>query len=163
MLEKGSQDPFEGQNLRPVVHEREHVDPERILELGMLVQLVQDDGREFAFFQFDHDPDAVPVRFVPDVGNAFQAFLLHQLGNLFEQLGFVHLVRKFGDDDSRPIPLLIRFHVRFCADGQQPPPVFISVPDALGSIDESGRGKIRTRDHVHQFRQRRGRVLEDVE
>ena len=163
MLEKGRQDTLEIQNLGPVIHEREHDDAERILELGMLVQLVQDDGRKLAFLEFDHHADAVPVRFIPNVGNAFHAFLLHQLGNFLQQLGLVHLVRNFGHDDARPVPLFIRFHVRPGADGQQPSPVFIGVFDALRAIDESGRGKIRTRDHAHQVRNRRPGILKKVD
>ena len=46
-----------------------------------------------------HDADAVAVRLVAQVGDALDALLADQLGDLLDQPRLVDLVRDLGDDD----------------------------------------------------------------
>ena len=56
--------------------------------------------------ELDDDAHAVPVRFVAQVGDAFDALVLDQLGDGLDELGLVDLVGDLVDDDALP-PLLL--------------------------------------------------------
>ena len=49
--------------------------------------------------EVDDDAHAVAVGLVADVGDALDALLAHQLGDLLDQLGLVDLVGDLGGDD----------------------------------------------------------------
>ena len=72
---------------------------ERFLHLRELVEVVQNQLGLFAALDFDDDAHAVAVGFVAHVGDAFDLFVLHQLGDALDQPGFVDLVGDFGDHD----------------------------------------------------------------
>ena len=83
---------FQVQHPGMAINQRQHNNPKRILELGMLVQLVQHHFRLDIAAQFNNDPHALPIGFIPKVGNAFQGFILHQFGNIFNQPCLVDLI-----------------------------------------------------------------------
>jgi hypothetical protein len=80
------------ENARLAVDQRHHVHAEAVLQLRELEQVVEDDLRDFAALQLDHDAHAGLVRFVAQVGNALEALFAHELANPDEQIGLVHLV-----------------------------------------------------------------------
>ena len=80
--------------------------PKRRLQLGVLVEIVEDDLRNLAAAQLDHDAHAVAVGLVAKVGDALDGLLAHQLGDLLEQPGLVDLIRDLGDDDGELVALL---------------------------------------------------------
>ena len=47
----------------------------------------------------DHDAHAVAIAFVAEVGDALDLLVAHEIGDLLDEAGFVHLVRKLGDDE----------------------------------------------------------------
>ena len=50
-----------GSTLRPAADDRQHDDAERGLQLGVLVEVVEDDLGHLAALQFDDDPHPVAV------------------------------------------------------------------------------------------------------
>ena len=72
---------------------------EGFLHLGVLEEIVEDELRFLAALQLDDDAHAFAGGFVAHVGDAFDLFGLHEFGDALDQLGFVDLVRDFGDDD----------------------------------------------------------------
>ena len=94
------------EDLRPASDDREHDDPERRLQLRVLVQIVQHDVGHLAPAELDHDPHAVAVRLVPQIGDALDHLLAHQLGDLLDQPRLVDLVGNLGDDDRDAIAFL---------------------------------------------------------
>ena len=54
-------------DLRLLVYQSQHNDAECILELGMLVQLIQDHIGIGVLAQFNDHPDALSVGLVPDI------------------------------------------------------------------------------------------------
>src|SRR5437870_2267212 len=104
---------LEVDDLRAAVDERQHDDPEARLHLGVLVELVQDDLRDPAATQLEHDPDPLPVRLVANLRDALELLLLHELGDLLDEARLVHLVGQLADDDGlAPTPQLLG--VRLC-------------------------------------------------
>ena len=80
--------------------DREHDHAERRLQRRVLVEVVQDAEHLGLALQLDHDAHPVAVGLVPQVGDAFQLSLRHQLGDLGHQGRLVHCVGKLVDDDA---------------------------------------------------------------
>ena len=64
-----------------------------------LNKIVEDELGFFAALELDDDAHAFAGRFVAHIGDAFEFFGLHQLGDALDEAGFVDLVGDFGDDD----------------------------------------------------------------
>ena len=60
---------------------------------------------DLAALELDHDPDALAVGLVAQVGDALDRLLAHQLGDPLDQPRLVHLVRDLGDDDRLAVAL----------------------------------------------------------
>jgi len=80
-----------------IVDDGEENDAEGGLQLGMLIELVQDGHGNFTLFQLNDDPHAFPVGFVADRGNALDLFFFDQLNNVLDEAGFVDLIGDLGD------------------------------------------------------------------
>jgi len=97
------QDRLQRQRLGLAVDERQHVHVERGLERRVLEEVVQDLVGVRVALDLDVHPHAVAVRLVAKVGDAVDLLVLHEIGDLLEQRGLVHLVRQLGDDDRHPV------------------------------------------------------------
>src|SRR5262249_55820270 len=89
-------------DLRSATDQRQHDDAESGLHRRVLVELVDDDLRDVAAAQLEHDPDAFAARLVPALGNAIDLPVADQLADLLDERRLVHLVGQFGDDDGLP-------------------------------------------------------------
>ncbi len=94
-------------HLRPAADDGEHDDAEAQLQLGVLVEVVENHLRHFAALQLDDDPHAVTIRLVAKVGDPFDGFFPHELGNAFDQFGLVDLIGNLGDDNRLAVPLFV--------------------------------------------------------
>ena len=102
------------QRLRYAVDQRDHVDPERRLHRGVLVELVEHDLRDGVALELDDEPHPALVRVVLEVGDPGQLLLADQVGDLGHQATVAALldhVRELGDDDGL-LALLERLDVR---------------------------------------------------
>src|SRR5262249_45368774 len=116
---------------------------ERLLHRCQFVQVVQHDIGNGVSFQLDHDPHAFAVRFVAQIRNAFDLFVVDKLGDSFDQLGLVDLVGNFGHDDRHSLagfPDAIDGRSRTHDD--RAPALLIGLPDALLAIYETAGWKI---------------------
>ncbi len=98
----------QAQDLRPAADDRQHDDAEARLQRRVLVEVVEDDLRHFPALELDDDPHALAVRLVAQVGDAFDGLLADQIRDALDQLGLVDLIRNLGEDDRRPVALLVR-------------------------------------------------------
>ena len=89
-----------------LVHDGQEDDAEGVLELGVLVEVVQDDLGRLALLDVEDDAHAVAVALVADVGEALDALLLHELGDLLDEPGLVDLVGDLRDHDRLAVALL---------------------------------------------------------
>ena len=80
--------------------QRDDVGAERGLQIGEAPELVQHDVGDGIALQLDDDAHALAVALVPQVGDALDPLLAHQLGDLLDQHALVHLVGD-GRDDER--------------------------------------------------------------
>ena len=115
----------------------------------MLEQVVQDDLGVVVLGDLDDHPHAVAVGLVPQVGDAFDFFVPDQLGDLLDQLGFVHLVGQLGDDDALAV-LLVDFHARLGLHANRAAARGIGLVDAFAAQNEAAGGEIGPLDELHQ-------------
>jgi hypothetical protein len=106
VLEEDRDQVLEVAELRLAVDQRDHVDAERVLQLGLLVEVVEHDLGHLAALELDHDAHARLVGLVLDVADALQLLLVHQLGHPLEQVLLVHLVGDLVDDDRLALALV---------------------------------------------------------
>jgi hypothetical protein len=91
------------QGARHLVDEREHVGAEGRLQLGVLVEVVEHDLGDGV--TLEHDDQALagaPGGLVADVGDAGQAPVPDQLGDLLREHVGVDLIGQLGDDQADP-------------------------------------------------------------
>ena len=140
----------EVEHLRLAVHKGKHDDAEGILQLGVLVELVQDDVRVHVLLELDDDAHAVAVGFIPEVGNALHALVMHKLRDLFHKARFVHLVRDLRDDDAA-LAAVHLLDLRLCAHHDAAAAGAVGLADARRAHDGCSRGEVRAGDVGHEF------------
>ncbi len=149
------------EHLGLVVDQGDVDDPEGHLHLGLLEQVVEDDLWRDVAAKFDDDAHAVAVRFVAQVGDAFDALVLDQLGDGLDEVGLVDLVGDLVDDDALPpLPLLhagLGPHLDLAAPGA------VGLDDAPDAVDSASGREIRRLDELHQVPDLGLRVLDDVD
>ena len=129
------------------VDDRQQDHAEGDLHLRELVQIVQDDFGLLAALQLEDDAHAVAVALVADLGDAFEPLLVDQARRVFDQAGFVDLVRKLHHDDR----LAILAHVLGLRHGAQldgAAAVREVVVNALPAQNDAAGREIGTRHHL---------------
>ena len=154
MIDETPENVRQAQLARLPVHDGQHDHAEVDLELGVLVEIVEDHLGLLAALQLEDDAHAVAIAFVANLGNAFQPLLVHQAGGRFDQARLVHLVRNFGDDNCLAV-LAELFDGGLGAQLERAPALGEVIQDALASENESAGGEIRTLHQVDDFAQMR--------
>ncbi len=148
--------------LRLAAVQRQHVDPERGLQRGKAVELVQGHVARRVPLQLDHHAHAVAVALVAQVADAFDLLLAHQLGDLLHHGGLVHLEGDLGDDDGFAITLG-GFDRGLAAHDHRPPPGHQRSPCAGAADDLAAGGEVRPRHDLQQALQVGGGVVDQGE
>ena len=147
---------------RTVVVDHEHVAAECGFELGGGEELVQDHARHGAALDVDDDADAdLLVGFVAEAGDAGDALLLHDVGDLLDEEFLVQRVRDLGHDDLFAVALLHDLGLR--ADLQDGVAGFVEGADGVDAADDAAGGEVGAGEVLHEVADRGGRVLEQVD
>ena len=104
VIDEFAQELQQPQFARLAVDNRQHDHAEIHLQLGVLVEVVQDHLGLFTALQFEHNAHAVAVALVANLRNTFDPLLVHQFGGLGDHPRLVHLERDLGNDDRLAIP-----------------------------------------------------------
>ena len=134
----------------PVV-EGDHVGAEGGLEVGVLVELVEDDGAGLGvLLELDDDADAVlEAGFVADVGDALDDAGLDELGHLGDHGGLVDHVGDGGDEDGLALAFLD--DLGLAADGDGAAAGLVHRLDAGAAADERAGGEVGALDELHEL------------
>ena len=140
------------QRPRHVVDQRHRVDAERRLHRGVLVELVEHDLRDHAALELDHDPHALAVGLVAQVGDLGDLLLVDELGDLADQAAVAALLDHEGQlgDDDRLLALAdvlgvgARTHAHAAAAG------LVGLADAGDAEDHAAGREVRALDVLHQ-------------
>ena len=157
-------DVAQGEDLRLglVIHQRQHIDGEGGLQLGLCKQAVEYHLRIGVPLQLDDDPHTVAVRLVPDVGDALQTLVLHLIGHALDEHPLIHLIRQLRDDDAGAVVAEL---LELVAGPHHHPATAGGVggPDAAASHDKATGGEVGTLDIGHQVRQRGIGIIQHVD
>src|SRR4030042_3487227 len=145
ILNKEMEHLFEREGFWLILMDGQENDPERGLHLGVFIKLVEDALRHLIPFQFDHHPHPVPIRFVPDIGNPLDCFLLNQFSDSFNELGFIGLIGKLVDNDIFTFSFSIPLNDRPGSKLDDALSVFISLTASLFTINDPSCREVRSR------------------
>ena len=111
--------------------------------------------------KLDDDAHAIAVRFVAQVGDAFDALVLDQLGDGLDEVGLVDLVGDLVHDDALPpLPLLhagLGPHLDLAASSA------VCLDDAADAVDRASGREIWRLDELHQVPDLGLRMLDDMD
>ena len=140
------------QRPRHVVDQRDRVDAERRLHRGVLVELVQHDLRDHAALELDHDPHALAVGLVAQVGDLGDLLLADELGDLLDQAAVAALLDHEGQlgDDDRLLAVADVLGVRPRAHAHAAAAGLVGVADAADAEDHAAGREVRALDVLHQ-------------
>lgn len=133
------------------VDQRHHVHAEGVLQLGQLVEVVEDHLGHFAALQFDHQAHAGLVRLVLDMADALDLLFVHQLGHALLQRLLVDLVGQLVNDDGLALALVDVLEVALGTHHHAPAPRAVAFLDAVDAVDDAGRGEVRRGNDLHQL------------
>ena len=103
------------QGTRTSTDDGKHVDTERRLHRCLFVEIVQDDTRIRITADLHYDTHTAAIGLITQIGDAFDFFLTDEIGNFFNETGFVDLVWQLRHDD--PFAIFFRlFDFSFCPD-----------------------------------------------
>ena len=138
--------------LRLVIHQSQHCHAKRRLHLCLGKQAIQDHLRVRVLFELDDDAHTVTVGFIADIGNTLEALVAHLIGHGGNELAFVDLIGKLGDDDALAV-LAELLELGSGADGDFAAAGRVGGADAASSHDDAARWEIRALDMLHEVKQ----------
>jgi hypothetical protein len=97
-------------------------------------------------FEFNHDTNAFPIAFIPQITNAHDFLIFDQVGNLFNELGLVDLVGDFCNNNAF-FPFFL-FLIAGCPQGNDAFSGRICLTDASRANNFGSGRKIRTFNEV---------------
>ena len=140
------------QRPRHVVDQRDRVDAERRLHRGVLVELVQHDLRDHAALELDHDPHALAIGLVAQVGDLGDLLLVDEVGDLLDQAGVAALLDHEGQlgDDDRLLAVADVLRVGAGAHAHAAAAGLVGLADAADAEDHAAGREVRALDVLHQ-------------
>ena len=140
----------EPQRARHAVDDRQHVDAEAVLQLGVLVEVVEHHLGDGVALERDHDAHADAVgRLVVDLRDAGELAVAVLAGDRLDQVVRVDLVGQLGDDeDGAALGVLLDLdhgaHPHRAAAGA------VGLLDAVPADDETEGGEVGALDALHE-------------
>ncbi len=135
---------------------------EGLLQLGLLVEAVQNLFREGVFFQFNNNANSVLIGLIAQVANAFYLLFAYQIRNLLDKRGLINLKRNFRYNDR--VSALFSFNdFGNSAHNNSALARRVSAHDFRAIVNNAAGRKIRTFDKVAKIFNRRFRVFNQMD
>ena len=112
----------------------------------MLIQLIDHDLRNRVALELDNDAHAIAVRFIPQIADAFDLFVVDKLGDLLDQPLLIDHVGNFADDDLLFAGAFDRLGESLAAHLNDALAFMIGLDDRLSAMNKTAGGKVRTRN-----------------
>src|SRR5579872_177882 len=142
------------------VDHREQDHREALLHLCVLEELIEHDLRFSAALQLDDDAHAIAIRFVANVGDVFDFFVVDQRRDALDQNRFVYLIRDLGDDDRLAIFVDV-LDGGFGAHHKTSAASAVGFENSGAAVDDSGGREIGTLDELQNFRELRVGIIDE--
>src|SRR5262245_58391407 len=129
----------------------EHVDAERFLQRGVLIELIENDVGYRIAFELDDDTHPFAVRFIAKIRDPINFLLLYQTGNLLDNPILIDHEGDFTDDDLLFTGPFDRLGESLASHLNDAFTLVISLSDRLLAVNETASREIRPRDILHQL------------
>src|SRR5207249_2872815 len=126
-----------------------------------VIKVVQNYQSLFTALQLDNDTHAVPVAFIADVTDSFNALVIDEFRNFFDQTRLVHLIGNLGHNDDIAI-LALTLDRSAGSHGDLAAACLIGLPYSATTMDDPGRGEIRARNPLIDFLKLRVRLVDKM-
>src|SRR5258706_2017785 len=143
-----------------LVDHRQQDHGKTFLHGGVFEELIENDLRLGATFEFDDDAHAVAIAFVANVGNVLDVLVVDELGDAFDEYGLVHLIRNFGDDDGLAVFVDV-FDGGFGAQHEAATAGAVGFEATGASVDYAGGGEVGALDELQNLRELSARVVDE--
>ena len=150
---------LQGQDLRHLVVDGQHDDAHGILQLGVLVQLVQDDLGVGILAHVDDDAHSLAVGLIVQVADSLDPLVLDEVCNVLDEARLIDHVRDLRHDDLGAAVLLF-LDGGTAAQGDFAAAGGVGSTDAAAAHDDAGGGEVRAFDMLHQAGQVDVRVFD---
>ena len=150
---------LQSEDFRHLVVDGQHDDAHGVLQLGVLVQLVQDDLCVGVLAHIHHDAHALAVGLIVQAGDALDALFLDELRHILDQAGLVDHIRDFRNDDLGAAVLGL-LDGGTAAQGDLAAAGGVGGADAAAAHDDAGSGEVRALDVFHQAGQVDVRIVD---
>ena len=144
---------IEDLGLGAVLDECQKDDAVRDLQVGVLVDGIEDDLRVGVLLALDDDAHALSARLVADIGDALDTLVLDQVGDRLDQHRLVDLVGDFRDDDAASDvgARAVLLDLALGADDDIALSGAVRLADAAPAHDDAARREIGRGDILHQL------------
>ena len=137
------------ENLGLIFYQGNNIDTEYTLQLSLCIEIIQYNIAYLATPQFNNY-SRVGGRFITELRDPLNFLVFHQLRNLFEEPGTIHLVRNFFDNNRLLARLFILFNITPGANLYSATTCPVCLYDAATTVNDSGGRKIRSFHIFHQ-------------
>ena len=148
VLQEVVQQLFEVEQHGTAIDQAHVVDAERGLQLGHLVEFVEQHVRIEVLLDIDDDAHTMAVALVVDVGDALNLLFLDQTCDILDQVFLVDVIRDLVDHDAIVVVLSLDFGLGTYHDAAATS--LKSIFHTLVTIDDTSGGEIGSLDVVHQ-------------
>ena len=155
---EGADHILEVELLWPPADQRHHIGAEGRLQRREAVELVQHHIGHGVALQLDDHAHAVAARLVANIGDAFDLFLAHQLGDPLHHRRLVHLIGNLGDDQRLAL-LAQDFSGDAAAHQDRAAALVIGRADARLAEDQAAGGEVWARNNLDQLFNRDRRIV----
>ena len=139
--------------------QRHHVAAEGRLQRREPVELVQHHVGHGVALDLDDDAHARPVGFVAQIGDALDALLLHQLGDLLDERRLVHLIGDLGEDERLAL-LAQLLDMRLGAHDHRAAPRRVGLARAGAAEDHAAGGEVRAGHDLGELLDGQARIVD---
>ena len=158
-FDEAEDDVLQAHQFRAAAADGQHVEGKALLRRGVAPQLVEHHFRRGIALEIEHDAYAQAVGFIAQIRNAFDALVLHRLGDFFHQRVLALLKGDFGEHDGAFVAAAFLHHVAR-PDADAAAPGFISLLQLAAAQNDAAGGEIRRRNMMHQPFDRDQRIIE---
>ena len=153
---------LQGQEHGLVVDKCQIDDSEGYLHLSVLEQVLKDDVLHRILMDLDDDTHSVLVRFIVDIGDAFDLLVLHAVRDLYDQPFLVDLIRDLIDDDHH-FTVGFLLEVRPRSDPDLSAAGLVCRDYAAQTVDDTSGWEVGSLDELHQVLGLRLGVVDGVD
>ena len=132
-----------------IIHQRQHIDGEAGLHLGLGKEAIQDHLRIGITLEVNDDAHTAAVGLIGDVADALKALIVHLICHVLNEHALIDLIGQLGDDNTGAALHLLK--LRAGAEDHLAAACGVGGADAAAAHDDAAGGEVGARHVLHQI------------